>query len=126
MKKITLFLCINACMFMNIKSMDVENNNNSYNQHTPSQQYNNTHNSSSNKSSNTAALLKENNVLLHTLIMQNKIHFEYHDDTRFTTNMTINQHAKNTKIALDNLYRTANQQLQDQSLHFPMTGQTKK
>lgn len=106
-------------MFPWIKSMENPGMDIEFNNNNPQQ-------SNIAYSSQTDKLLKENNVLLHTLIMQNKIHFEYKDDKQYTTNININQHAKNTKLALDNLYKLTNTQLEDKALHIPMTGQTKK
>ena len=133
MKKITLLLIFNLCMFTGVKSMewtmDIESDAHKI---APPMQQNSNIKSSKEKidfhktpkeNNKTNKLLKENSILLHTLIMQNKIHFEYHDDTRFTTDITINQHAKNTQLALDNLYKSTNAQLDDKSLHIPMTGQ---
>jgi len=63
-------------------------------------------------------LLKENNILLHALIMQNKIHFEYNENTRISSN-TLDRKA--TRSALDKLYTSTNTQLEDKTLHIPMT-----
>jgi hypothetical protein len=123
MKKTTTLLCITTFICTSIKSMemDVENNNNS-SSNTP--ESHNTRNKKSKNSNSLEKLLEQNNILLHTLIMQNKIHFEYEDDKKYTTNVTINQHAKNTQTALNNLYKSTNAQLTDKTLHIPMTGQT--
>ena len=116
MKKNKIVLCLIIRSFT-CMGMDVEDN---------------IFDAKSNNNNQTAQLLQENNkllkdliVLTRTKIIQSKIHFEYDDDKRYTTDMTINQHAKNTQQALDNLYKATNTQLEDKALHIPMTGQVK-
>jgi hypothetical protein len=130
MKKITLFLLINLFIFAGIKSMEnwgmeVEQTHKS-NKSSNTSEHSDTNNLKSKKYNRTDKLLHQNNVLLHTLIMQNKIHFEYEDDKKYTTDKTINQHAQNTKKSLDSLYKATNEQLKDKTLHIPMTGETEK
>ncbi len=128
MEKTTTLLLASTCALTFISNslcMDVEFNNNSSKQRNTSQQGDTT-NTRSKKNNQTDKLLETNNILLYTLIMQNKIHFEYQDNIRFTTDVTINRHANDTKKALDNLYVSSNTQLNDKSLHIPMTHSTIK
>jgi hypothetical protein len=129
MKKITLFLLTTLFIFTGIKSMEnwgmeIEQTNKLSKSSTSEQS--NKANQKSKKSNRTDKLLRQNNILLHTLIMQNKIHFEYEDDQKYTTHISINEAAKNTKIALDNLYKSTNEQLKDKTLYIPMMGETEK
>lgn len=127
MEKTTTLLLVSTCALTFISNslcMDVEFSNNSSKQRNTSQQGDTTNTSKKNNQTN--KLLKANNILLHTLIMQNKIHFEYEDNIRFTTDVTINRHANETKKSLDNLYASSNTQLEDKSLHIPMTHSTTK
>jgi hypothetical protein len=125
MKKIMILLCINVLMFTYIKSMenldmDIETHNNSEktsHQHDAS-------NTKSNNNNQTNKLLKDNNILLHTLIMQNKIHFEYQDSVKHDPRQSINLHTKDALVAVDNLYKSHNSQIKDKALHIPMTGKT--
>lgn len=131
MKKITLLLYINAFMFTCVKSMEMEveecNNHNSSNTSESSS----TINAKSNNSNPTDKLLKQNleatkttNILLYTLIMQNKTNIEYQDNIKHDTRQSIDLHAKDTKTAFDILYKSTNAQLKDKTLHIPMTGKT--
>jgi hypothetical protein len=125
-KKITLFLLTNLFIFTGIKSMDIEVLDKSYQLGETSEQNDtpNPKSKKSNRSNRTDELLRQNNILLHALIMQNKIHFEYHDDIKYETQISVNQTAKNTRLALDKLYTSTNEQLKDKTLFIPMTGQT--
>jgi hypothetical protein len=130
MKKITLFLLTNLFICTGIKSMEnwgmeIEQTN-KLSKSSNTSEHSNTTNQRSKKSNRTDKLLKQNNILLHTLIMQNKIHFEYEDDQKYTTHISINEAAKNTKAALDNLYKSTNEQLKDKTLYIPMMGETEK
>lgn len=111
---------------MENSGMDVEAYNNTNTLHSSASQESNPLNQTSKKHSRTDTLLKKNNILLHTLIMQNKIHFEYEDEQKYTIDKSVNQLAKETKISLDKLYTKANKQLKDESLYIPMTGETEK
>jgi hypothetical protein len=128
MKTITLFLLTNLFICTGIKSMEnwgmeVEQTH-KLSKSSNTSEHGNTTNQKSKKYNKTDKLLHQNNVLLHTLIMQNKIHFEYEDDQKYTTHISINETAKNTKIALDNLYKSTNEQLKDKTLYIPMMGET--
>jgi len=127
MKTITLFLLTNLFICTDIKSMEnwgmeVEQTH-KLSKSSNTLEHGNTTNQKSKKYNKTDKLLKQNNILLHTLIMQNKIHFEYEDDQKYTTHISINETAKNTKIALDNLYKSTNEQLKDKTLYIPMMGE---
>jgi hypothetical protein len=107
--------------------MDVEEYN-TRNTNNTSEQNNASHTKSGN---NTDKLLKENNaltketnVLLHTLIMQNKTNIEYRDSIKHDTKHSIDQHAKEAQVTFDNLYKSHNAQLKNKALHIPMTGAT--
>jgi hypothetical protein len=110
---------------METSVMDIDTYNNSELQSSTSQQ-NITTNPISSKHSRTDKLLKQNNILLHTLIIQQKIHFEYEDDQKYTIDKSVSQLAREAKLSLDNLYKSTNAQLKDKTLHIPMAGETEK
>jgi hypothetical protein len=73
--------------------------------------------SASEKVSGKNKTLEDNNTLLHTLILQNKLHFEF--DSSHQSKF------KEFSSELDNLYKANNAQLNDKSLHIPMSCKSK-
>lgn len=128
MKKITLFLLTTMLMHTCITGMEMDVEEYRHTSTETSEQSNTSHITSSN---HTNKLLKQNNALLkdlvvltHTKIMQDKIHFEYHDNKQHETKVPMDQHAREAQTALNNTYKSANAQLKNKALHIPMTGAT--
>ena len=57
--------------------------------------------------------------------MQNKANIEYQDSMKNDPRKSKDQHAKDALVTFEQIYKSHNKQLDDETLHIPMTSQTK-